>query len=132
MSKTTEALRAVGFVNDWDLTSNGGPMIHYHPYQHRSPTGHGWHVGLKGKTIKGGAWYEHGGRTFTVIVGGPFDVAGRKALRKAHALVIKYHPQAVMVRSPFDRHGFVDKKDLDAALKKAGVKYRTKEISEYL
>ena len=112
MSRLTDRLRAVGIINQWDMVRDGFPGIAYVGADH-GRGGHGayWHVWIKGRSIRGGAWYEYGGRHIVVRS----KAERMTALEEALALVSKLCPGVEMVKGPWPMT-YVPKADLRAAM----------------
>lgn len=115
MSKTTEALRKVKIYNDYEITSDGNPMIWLKSSGTRDVTPKAVVISIKGRVFKGVPWYQSGDRWFTYIGG---KENRDKAYQQAFDWMKENFPKIEMIKAPFDRFRYVSKEDLEKALKK--------------
>ena len=107
MSKIADKLRSKKVYNTWDIASNGNPMIGLHTEGVSAVT-----LSIKGRRFKNATWDQHGSLWFLYL-----GLEERKeAYQKALDWIAKHFPDAKMVKSPFDRYGYVPEEDLKRAL----------------
>ena len=116
MSKTADKLRTIRIYNEHGIVEDGHPYLAIHSRQSRSVLPACVFLHIKGRTLKGGAWYENGGKMFSY--GGINDKP--EAIEKAFAFVEKMFPGLKMVKSPFGGGlAWVPEIDLKDKLEKA-------------
>lgn len=112
MSKLADRLREAGYINLWSMTTKGQPCMSFRPARHVLCSN--WHVSIKGYKVKGAAWYENDGKSFSYC-----GKEGREEARQeALAWIKKHFPDAEMVKCPLQRMSYTTKADLDAAMAK--------------
>lgn len=114
MSKLTEALNKVKIHNCYDIVSKGSPMVHVQSSSARSCLPNAIVLSIKERSFKNVAWYQHGNKWFVYTGKEERD----EAYKKAFELIEKLFPGIKMVKSPFDRFGYVPEVDLNKALEK--------------